>query len=152
NVSQRNLPVRIRVRSGTPLKMVRVVRKGQPSITVALPAQQQPDAAGVYEFKQDLTVQLAGGLNPMYLEAENDADRQISRNLTVNYVPRPAQLIVERLVPRDAGIDPIVPTADATAVRPLFPQVTTGRVRLEGRVCWGDEELEGTRKKFQFVR
>src|SRR5439155_4070848 len=70
NVSRRDLPVRVRVRSGSPLKTVRLLAENRPLVTVDASAI-QPDALGVFEFKEDRSVRLSPGTNSLFVEAEN---------------------------------------------------------------------------------
>ncbi|HJT76705.1 MAG TPA: hypothetical protein VJ739_05840, partial [Gemmataceae bacterium] len=147
-VYQPELPVRLLVRSTTPLRRVALVAEGGREIPVDL-ANLKPDARGHYEVKPELKVTLPAGLTQFRIEAANAGGTVSSTPLTVNYPRRPVRVLIDSLLPLGGG-EKVVPEALPDG-RLRLPELQSGRLRMRGRVVWDEREDERL-KKARLVR
>jgi WD40 repeat protein len=145
-VSSSRLAVRFLVRSTSPLKRLALIHDKEKPQTIDL-AGLQPGPDGAFEIKREL--RLTPGLNHLRLEAVNDGGQQ-DAPLVVNYAYKPVRVVLDELVPRVAGSQPI-PAKALPGGKFTFPEVAQGYGRLRGRVLW-DEADDERLKKTEIVR
>ncbi len=130
--------VRIEVSSAIPLTEVTLVPEGRPGLSFKDVSRLRPEKDGVYRLTSELEVPLARGPNFLSLEAVNAGGKVVSPALTVNYVPPPLAVYVDRLVdPSKGGMERKAKYEAAGKIS--FDDMDQGKVRLEGRVVRADE-------------
>lgn len=96
---------------------------------------------GTYELKAELSVRLQPKLNLVRVEAANEGGGEVGRTLRINYVPRPAELVLDSLAVEGGPVLEPLPGHPAE-----FPPVPAGRVQLRGRVRWDRDDAPGLRE------
>jgi hypothetical protein len=113
-----------------------VVREGDTPLVQDL-AGLERRREGYFELKKDVQVKgLKHGLNTLRVLAASEASEKASAPLLVNYVPRPALLVIDDLLPIDGG----PPLIAQPGPRIAFAPVPKGQVRLRGRIVWDRAE------------
>jgi WD40 repeat protein len=145
SVDTARVSVRFKVRSASPLKKLQIAREGDSPIGIEV-AQLTASADGQFEITSERELRLTSGINHVTIAATNAGGEQSATQL-LNYLNRPVRLVIDSLLPRQAGSEPVKPR-EQTGGKLLFPEVLAGRLRLQGRVLWdedNDERLQKTR-------
>jgi WD40 repeat protein len=145
-VTDREVTVRFRVKSATPLRRVELVREGRVPLRKRFDlSKEKPDAQGYYVLKTPVT--LVPRENILRVEAVNDGGARDS-SVVVNYLHRPVWLAIDRLVlPGGKRIVPqVLPDGKLS-----LDAVPNAQVQVEGRVQW-DRENDDLLKKTNVVR
>jgi hypothetical protein len=144
SVAQWQVKVRVRALSVSPLSKAQILREGQPLVSIDV-AKVQKDAEGRFLLTAEVPVELQMGLNSLTLEAVNASGRQVSAPVVLNYLPAPLRVVLDRLVVRQPGGKAVEPESLPRG-QVVFPAVSDARVRLQGRVLWGNEKVAATQK------
>jgi WD40 repeat protein len=130
----RRLTVRVRVHSESPLASVRLLLNGTPLRSVD-PPDLKLDADGNYVLTAEAA--LAAGENKLRVEARN-AGGPASADQVATYPRRPVRVAIDRLSVRGKPFEPQRREPDRRT--PVFAAMPSGRVALEGRVLWDEED------------
>jgi WD40 repeat protein len=147
-VTDSELDLRFRVKSGSPLQRVELVREGKKPLRRTFDlSNQQPNAQGYYVFdeksfpKELKDFPLEPKDNILRVEAVNSGGTQYAA-VVVNYISVPVTLTIDKIVPVDPAtsrsgeaIGPEVRSDGGLSVR-KSPQ---GRLKVTGHVTWGKE-------------
>jgi WD40 repeat protein len=93
-----------------------------------------PQVDGAYLLTAAPLVDLERGLNQLELLAVNAGGTSRIRRV-LSYIPLPVQVVVDRIVPFDAGLQPMQPAAQGDG-RLAFAEAPEADLRIEGRVRW----------------
>jgi WD40 repeat protein len=142
-VGTRTLAVEFRVRSSSPLSKVELLRLRTESdrqvVHKANVSRPSKDAQGVYEVLAAPLVTLEPRENRLLLVAVN-AGGERTAALVIGYLPPPVRVVVDQVRPKERGVKPIVPVARGDNRIAFSESSPSGRVTLQGRVIWPDEE------------
>ncbi len=128
------------VNSKAPLKRVVVTQDGQ---ELFRPSALSLASPGVYEFATPKLALRWGG-NTLQVEAVNEGGPE-TVNLTLNVPPRPVQLVLDGLR-TEGSTGKVIAPQDSSDGKRSFANVPEGRVVLEGRVRWGNQDEELLKK------
>jgi WD40 repeat protein len=146
-VDKPRVTVRFQVHSVSPLTLVRVVRKGHPPTPIDL-AKVERDGAGRERLTAETVVDLADGLNSLWVEADNASGRQAGPVRLVTYCRPPLSVEIDRLVTKKVG-GKEVRVQHLPGGKIAFPEVDSGHVRLHGRIVWPDAKADPRRKNLR---
>lgn len=144
NVTEPDVSVRFRLKSGTPLKRVELVREGQNEKESRIPlniADLKANDEGVIDARQAVT--LSPGVNRLRVVAVNDGGEQEAA-VVVNYPNMPVRMVIDEVVPVGGGA-PIKPKVLPEG-RIVFPELPAGQVTVRGRVLWSKQDDEQLKK------
>jgi hypothetical protein len=145
-VDKPRVTVRFQVRSVSPLTLVQVVRMGTP-LSIDL-SKVKRDGAGRERLMAETVVDLAEGLNSLWVEADNASGRQVGPVRVVTYCRPPLGVEIDKLVVKKVG-------GKEARVQHLpggeiaFPEVDYGHVRQQGRIVWPDAKADPRRKNLR---
>lgn len=148
------IPVTIRVKSATALQSVDLVRDapGKKELRQPVDLSKLPKEGEVV-LNAKVELPLVAGLNTLRLEATNEGGKTFSDSVLVSFTLLPVRVFIDRLEVKGAEGKSLFPKALSEG-RYSFDEAAQGRVRLYGKVVWGeaaDERFKATHLAQVFV-
>jgi WD40 repeat protein len=148
-VYSRNVPIRFRVLSTTPLTSVSLSQEGKTLFEVDGKSAKKNEE-GKFEITTEPTAKLQRGLNTLRLSGRNGGG-QSTASLVLNFPYKPVRLQIDRLESKGPSQKSVeCEVGEDCMIR--FPKIDSGRVRLAGRVIWDDPEDDERLTKANLVR
>lgn len=138
-----SFPVRLRVRSLSPLVSVELARDREVihRVDEAQLAKLEANPGGIREWRLDIPVELKAGANLLTLRAVNAGGEAASR-VAIGYVEQPVRIVVDGIETPSTTGNPIVPKSGRDNVLVAQTPITEGRATLRGRIVWANKSDE----------